>query len=112
MMKPVKVRYMGIWPMTRRQYLRTVIWGWVALILLLMLFTMLRPNRAPAFHWPWDSKSPRLRTLFQTLYGHYFYTILFACIIAQIVDAVIMMRKFREKEAEEARRAMQDTIDD
>ena len=110
-MKPVKIRYFGILPMTKKLYLNLVLWGWVGVTLLLIIVSFAFPRRLPPFRLPWEPMPPVVNSPQEFLYWH-LYDLYFICLIAQIIDAAIMMRKFRSKEEEEARNAMIGGLDD
>jgi hypothetical protein len=110
-MKPVKVWYLGILPLTRKQYFRIVVWGWLAILALLIVLELILPERVPPFRWPWDPLPPGRSTDWRSLFSHYFYTLVLGCLIGQVIDAAIMMRKFRAKEMEQSRRAMTEGLD-
>jgi len=99
-MKPVKVRYFGVLPLTRKAYWRILFWVCVATTILVILVLTLTSRPVPPFHWPWETPSPTLKSTADLLYYHYGYTLVAACIIAQIIDAAVMMKKFAAKEQE------------
>jgi len=112
-MKPVKVWYLGILPLTRRAYLRLLVWVVAVVVIMFMLFYTFRPDLAPPFHWPWAPRDPRLQTTAELFFFHYFYTFVAVCVIAEIVDVAIMMKKYAAKEREaKARRSLKNGLDD
>lgn len=112
-MKQVKVWYLGILPLTRRMYLKIVIWGWAAVIFLFMLVPILTPRPLPPFHWPWEASDPRLKSPLEIFYFHYFYTFVAVCFIAQVVDVAIMLKKYAVKTREaETMHLIKDGLDD
>jgi hypothetical protein len=110
-MKPVKIRYFGILPMTRKLYLNLVVWGWIGVTLLLIVASFAAPGRMPPFRGPWESTPPVVNSTREFLYWH-FYDLYFICLVAQVIDAAIMLRKYKAKQEEEERMAMKHGLDD
>ena len=98
MTHPVKINYYGLCRLTRRQYLvATAVAGVVAVV---VFYLVLAGDRLPPFSWPWEPMPPNAQPGWRGVFFHNFYTITAVFLFAEVIDIVVMMRKFNEKEAE------------
>ena len=96
-MNPVRIKYYGLFWMTKRTYLIVTACAGAAIVLLLLAGFVLVPDRVPPFNWPWEPVPPYTGWLY-----HHFWTFILACTIAEMVDILVTLHKFRKKEAEQA----------
>jgi hypothetical protein len=104
-MEPVRIRYYGLFPMTRRTYL--VVTGVAAVFAGLLLLAAMALGAHPSTRLPWD---PALnQQLFQRVYN--WWTLL-ALLVLEGLDILLTLRAFARKEAElKAHSAISSSVD-
>jgi hypothetical protein len=106
-MKPVRIKYYGMFWMTKQTYfILLALFGGVAFCALL-IGTL--AGKLPPLGWPWVQKPVMEGSGFVPLFANAFWFIILMCLVAQTIDTLLVLRKFAQKEAEQ--RAMFDALD-
>ena len=98
-MPPVKVHYYGIVWLTRSQYI------WITAVLgvivgaLFLVLALVAADRFPSFYWPWEPMPANALPGWRGFLAHHIYTILGLLVLAEAIDIIVTLRKFRAKEA-------------
>ena len=109
-MKPVRIKYYGLFWITRRGYL----WAtFAAFLFAVVAFVGIwvsadwRPpfTWPPPFRWPWEPVPPDLPRAGVILAYHHYWTIIGVLLLAGVVGFAVVLRKFARKEAEQKPRA-------
>ena len=100
-MKPVRIKYYGLFWMTRRTYLLLTLGAALFASLMMLAFVFGAGDRVPPFSWPWEPVPAALPPGFQGLFYHHFWTFIILLLFAESLDILVTLRKFREKEIEE-----------
>ena len=99
-MKPVRIKYYGLFWMTKRAYLLTTL---AAGVFAVLVFTVLLvgANDVPPFSWPWEPMPANLAPGFRGWFYHYFWSLILLFLCAEAIDILVTLRKFAAKEAEQ-----------
>jgi hypothetical protein len=100
-MKPVRIKYYGLFWMTRRTYLIVTLAAVVFALGALLTVVVIVGDRMPPFSWPWGPVPANLAPGFRSWFYHHFWSILIVLCLLELVDILVTLRKFAEKEAEE-----------
>jgi hypothetical protein len=96
---PLWIKYWGLIPMTRRGYLITLA---VAAGLAVAVFVILEMmGRLPAFRTLWTEVPVRAPAFWEYWLYNNLYRILLICLVAQIIDTYLVLRRFAKKHAEQ-----------
>ena len=99
-MKPVWIKYWGLIPMTRRGYVVTLTLTF-AVALIIVVYCGLA-GWLPPLRTLWEPDAVRARPdIFGWVYKHLWWIVI-VCLLAQVVDTCLVLRKFGEKEREQA----------
>src|SRR5262249_281594 len=97
-MSQIRIKYYGILPITKRGYLlATAVGGVVALGVIVVCMLIGRMPPLSTLWQPWQPSPARERLLFR-LYDHLYHIILI-CIVLQIIDGFVVLRRFQRLEA-------------
>jgi hypothetical protein len=99
-MKPIKIRYYGVLPLTRSQYLLATFWLSTFLLGFMLTLALLAAERFPPFHWPWEPLDPYALPGWRGVFLHHFYSIMALFLLFEVIDIMVTLRKFRVKERE------------
>jgi hypothetical protein len=106
-MKPVRIKYYGLFWISKRGYLLTTlalfVLGMVLFVVAWVLFARSRSTVVwpPPFHWPWEAVPPGPPASFAVWIYHHFWTIIILLLFAEAIDILVMLRKFARLEAEQ-----------
>jgi hypothetical protein len=103
-MKPVKIRYWGILPLTRRGFYIYLIVGWSLAILVVIAAMIYAGDAFPRFRLPWESLPLGVKFTVWNYLAYNIWSVFILCVIGQLFDIVIMLRKYRQKEEEQQAR--------
>jgi hypothetical protein len=101
-MKPVRIKYYGLIWMTKRAYLLTTLILGLMVLAFFGGIAVADASRLPPFHWPWDPVPANAAPGFEGWFVHHFWTIIFVFCLAELVDILVTLHKFAQKEAEQA----------
>ncbi len=98
-MKPVRIKYWGLIPMTRRGYLIALaLAGGFAIAAIAICGIM---GRLPPLRSLWREIPGRAPNVWEYWFYNNLYRILIMCLIAQVLDTFVVLRRFARKEAEQ-----------
>jgi hypothetical protein len=92
---PVRIKYLGFIPLTRRAYLTLLAVAALALAVLLGIATYL--GRPPSWQFPWDPSLDRWG-LWPRIYN---WWVIFAALAMEGLEVMVTLRQFAKKEAEQ-----------
>ena len=98
-MKPVWIKYWGLIPMTRRGYLVTLTMAAAVAAILVTYWALTRPF--PPLRTLWEPDLVMAQFSWRGWLYNYFWWILIIALFAQVIDTMLVLRKFAQKEAEE-----------
>ena len=98
-MPPVRVRYLGLMPMTKAGYLTTA--AVVTLFAVGLFVIALLKGYLPPFRWPWDPLTAPAAGGFPGWVYNHFYELILVGLLGEVLDVVLMLRAFARKEAEQ-----------
>ena len=98
-MPPVRIKYYGLIPMTKRGYLIAL--GLSALVAVAVVIVALSLGLLPPLDTMWSKEHHLRRSGIWPLFHNYMWWIIVACLVAQAVDTCLTLRAFRKKEAEQ-----------
>ncbi len=113
---PIKVKYLGLIPMTKRGYLATL--AMAAAVAGLVLLAVGLAGRLPPLSTLWEPNPDMARHGFAGWFYNYMWWLILICLLAQAVDTFVVLRCFARKEAQqraqeiaqkEAQQRMQET---
>jgi len=108
-MKPVRIKYYGLFWISKRAYLLTTLALFVlGLALFFVAWVLFARSQSrviwpPPFHWPWEAMPPGPPASFAVWIYHHFWTIIILLLLAEAIDILMMLRKFARLEAEQKR---------
>src|SRR5262245_17793293 len=98
-MKPVWIKYWGLIWMTKRGYVVTLTMaGCVAAVILAYAGLA---GRLPALSTLWEPEPAKARLGAGGFLYNYLWWIIGICLVAQILDSIMVFRRFAEAEAQE-----------
>jgi hypothetical protein len=106
-MQPVRIKYYGLFWITRRGYLLATLAAAVFAVAVFAVLLVALPERTgpytwpPPFNAPWEPVPSVLPPGAFSLFYHYFWTLILLLLLAEILDIVVVLRKFAKKEAEQ-----------
>ena|SRR5947209_3336911 len=104
-MKPVRIKYYGLFWTTKRTYLLlTLCAGVFALSAVLFAVFVAEDNVSPP-NWPWEPMPPN-----QGWFFHHFWTIIILLLVAELVDILVTLKKFSDKEAERGGKSDEESL--
>jgi len=98
MTPPIKINYYGLCRLTRTQYLVTT--AIVGLFAVVVLFLVAAGNLFPSFQWPWEPMPANAPPGWRGILFTHFYSITAVFMLLEIIDIVVVMRKFNKLEAD------------
>jgi hypothetical protein len=99
-MKPVRIKYYGLFSMTRRTYLLATLAAGVFAVVVFVVILVASDN-VPPFSWPWEPMPANLVPGFGGWFYHHFWSIILLLLCAEAIDIFVTLRKFAAKEAEQ-----------
>jgi hypothetical protein len=98
-MKPVWIKYWGLIPMTRRGYLIALAVAGLIAIAIFAVFGFL--GRLPPMRTLWQEVPIRTPHAWEYWFFNNLYRIIAICLLAQVIDTVVVLRRFARKQAEQ-----------
>ena len=102
-MEPVRIKYYGLFPITKRGY---VIATTVAALCLLpacgffLWVAWVAVGSLPPWRWPWELPARPARNFGGWVFN-YFYWIILVGAFLEMIDVLVVLRRFARKEAEQ-----------
>jgi hypothetical protein len=98
-MEPVRIKYLGLFHLTKSGYvIGTAIGLSVVIVALLMTYPT---GLLPPFHWPWEPVPDPNQTGLRGWLHNHFYEVVVALLLLEVVDIAVTLRTFARKEAEQ-----------
>ena len=98
-MKPVWIKYWGLIPMTRRGYLVTLTVA-VAVAAIIVAYCALA-GFLPPLRTLWEPDPAAARLGWRGWFYNYMWWMVIVALVAQVIDTILVLRKFTQKEAEQ-----------
>jgi hypothetical protein len=95
-MKPVRIKYYGLFWLTKRTYLLLTLGAGLFALAAMLFFVLVAGDHVPPFRWPWEPAPAN-----QDWFVSNLWTILIVLLIAELVDILLTLKKFSDKEAEQ-----------
>ncbi len=106
-MKPVRIKYYGLFWISKRAYLLATL---AAFLFAVAAFGFVWVTAAswrgpftwpPPFRWPWEPIAPDLPPGTASWFYHFFWPFLLVMLLAEAIDIAVMLHKFARLEAEQ-----------
>jgi hypothetical protein len=104
-MEPIRIKYYGLIPITRRGYLITTAVAFVVAGCMLALARVV--GRLPPFTWPWEQAQFAAGSGFAPWFFNNFWRIILLLLVLELVDIATVVYRFAQKEAEQRARPPQ-----
>jgi hypothetical protein len=101
--EPVRIKYYGLFWITKRGYLIATALAVLFLVPACGYFlwvAWLTVGSLPPWQWPWEPP-PRPALNFGGWVFNYFYWIILAGVVLEMIDILVVLRRFARKEAEQ-----------
>jgi hypothetical protein len=103
-MQPIKIKYYGLIPMTKKA--RLILTAVGALSALFVLVLLAFTGGLPPWRWPWEPAARAQHSLVDWIYNNCYWLIL-GFLVLEALDVYTVLRVFTKKEAEQRTRLAQ-----